>query len=268
MVEVVAYDMRQCDKDFCSLLVQYDVILGRYERLCRRDNFPDSDMIELIIMMGKYFGVMECGDDALVVNALMVAWEGSEYLRLMKQLRDLNHVRMEIKINSESGLRGYCINRWLVLHIEDMFPNVIDSILGSVFVYYDPNFYFPLEFNGRDIIIQVDTSIVNWSGKRFVRMQGIGANIILLLAKMIFKSHALPRINDYLPQAAINFAQDAGADLIFVDPIGVQADALARHGFQRITSINTKEVEFPPGCFTGNGDFESNIGLNTMVYQL
>lgn len=171
----------------------------------------------------------------------------------------LIHINQEMEHNTRKIISKHCIMHWLTLESPLM-------ILGGIFTYYDPDTTVPYDAN-------INNTKMYWGGKNFVYMQGIGANIYLILAKMIsdYIGYDNPwskvYINDYLPQAVIDFTSSLGINLIFVNPIGIQKHALLSRGFQAITDTRDAHIIFDDSCLPPSAG-EQGIYRETLYYEI
>lgn len=190
---------------------------------------------------------------------------------MLKHLKALDFIIREMELNVERDVPEGCNDTWMCLRIGEAGP-----ILGTIFTYHDPEYLWPREADGRALIMEVDDGDGNYiqtdfADKTFVIMQGINSNLDLIILKMLYSSEVtFPLINDYLPEAVIEYAREEGAGMVFVIPIGMQEDALIRRGFRHYhTGTTDGYIEIPRGCFVGNEWDNMTLGGNeTLVYML
>ena len=221
------------------------------------DNSSTELIIRNVAMLAKSFGLWNdsvsdediCYDTRELIESMLIDIVLEKKLNM--QLDSLAHILIEMESNIVCPSIG--IRKWFTVQSS--------VILGGVFGYYDSNLYFPSHVGGEMIIIGGPQ--LRWMGKTFVYMQGIGANIYFILAKMAFHSALFPFINDYLPNAIINFAYEMKVDFILVNPIGIQKSVLLKKGFKAIESINV-DIAFTSECLPAS----AGVTYETVYYEL
>lgn len=255
-MEIVIYDLdsKECT-DLLSAYLAHTLELKN--KILENDEYTSTG-VEMII---RHFGITCTPQSGYSVD---------KKHRIVEQLKTLDYVLGEMEdhiSNKEPEQLEECCNTWIVLHISGMDRNA-ESILGGVFVYDGPHFilndHMEIEFIKDQYPVQIDII-----GMRYIYMQGIFSSIDLMLAKLGCPN--LPKINDYIPQAVINYAIQHNIDMIFVSPIGIQAKALYTRGFHYMKVITSDYCVMPDvhliATYEDDGVF-LEVGEGTMIYLL